>query len=154
MWQRHRGQFQIYVTVGTKQGLAPVVRKGMNTLAFFCFCFCTPTSFWRHLLHLFFRIERIKLFSTPPFCHFLLSGKSSLIALGFDSDRLCFVSTCFVGIFVPSVPAEPSGSYCFCLFYCFIRPIVFLVLLFYRSYFVGPTVGSSRFDKGGHCVDL
>ena len=35
------------------------------------------------------------------------------------------------------------------VFVCF---TVLFVLLFYRSYFVGPTVGSSRFDKGGHCV--
>ena len=28
----------MYVTAGTKQGHAPVVQKGMNTLAFFCFC--------------------------------------------------------------------------------------------------------------------
>ena len=62
--------FQIYVTVWAKQGLAPVVQKGMNTLAFFCFAhttvFVTSRRF-KSLSQSLFHIERIELFFAPSF---------------------------------------------------------------------------------------
>ena len=118
LWQRHRGQFQIYVTVWTKQGLAPVVQKGMNTLA--CFCFCTHRLFLTSMLqlcfpNLFFTLKGSSCFSRPlfagratsPLCCWVAKIHSSLS----DLPQIgCFVSAS--SCFVSSIPAGVEPAYC------------------------------------------
>ena len=111
-----RSVFKYMLQFEQNKVLPQLARKEWTLLP--SFALHTPQSLWHQedsklYPNRFFTLKGSSCFSRPLFISpatspLLLSGKNSLIALGFASDQLCFVSakkSCFVGIFVSSIPA-------------------------------------------------